>query len=153
MTGRRYDSAQEYSEGLAGVRVGDLWGYVDHAGKWVIPARFTAAARFSDGMARVTEGGRTFFVANDGTTRVIPEGKWFSDFSEGRAVASSYDGRQYHRWFIDKTGNRAFPGTFAHATDFKHGLAHVAIRNGPRGEGNFAWIDANGKTVFAYSVP
>ncbi len=153
VTGQRYDSAQEYSEGLAGVRVGDLWGYVDHAGKWVIPARFTSAAPFSDGLARVSEGGRTFFITRDGVPRVFAEGTWFSNFSEGRTVASSYDGKPYHHWFIDKTGKRAVPGTFAHASDFRHGLAHVAITEEPRGEGKYAWIDTSGKTVFAYSVP
>lgn len=35
------------------VREGKKWGYIDHAGNVVIPARFDSTAQFSEGLAAV----------------------------------------------------------------------------------------------------
>ncbi len=54
VAGERYDSAQDYSDGLAAVRIGEKWGYVDHGGKWVMRPRFVSASTgFSHGLAHV----------------------------------------------------------------------------------------------------
>lgn len=59
--------AEGFSEGLAPVCVGfdgfkdgidrTRWGYIDGTGTFVIEPKFTGAAAFSDGLARVHEGG------------------------------------------------------------------------------------------------
>ncbi len=42
-----------YHEGLAAVRLGDQYGYIDRSGRVVIPPRFQYAQIFSKGLARV----------------------------------------------------------------------------------------------------
>jgi hypothetical protein len=42
-----------YSEGLAAVKVGDKWGYIDRAGKYIINPQFNGAFPFAGGLAMV----------------------------------------------------------------------------------------------------
>lgn len=56
-----FDYAEDFSEGLAAVRVtvdqgtwsDNLWGYIDKSGQFVIPPRFTGARQFKGGLAQV----------------------------------------------------------------------------------------------------
>ena len=56
----QFDYADDFSEGLAAVRVGDRntgkWGYIDKKGKFVINPRFDWAFPFSEGLAVVRIG-------------------------------------------------------------------------------------------------
>ena len=38
-----FDEVRPFSEGLAGVRVGDKWGFIDSAGEMIIPLRFATS--------------------------------------------------------------------------------------------------------------
>ncbi len=50
------------------VRVDEKWGYVDKAGRWVIPPSFTHAERFWHGLASVAFGaGRWGYVDKGGS--------------------------------------------------------------------------------------
>jgi hypothetical protein len=49
----RFTRAKDFSEGLARVKVGNDWGYIDATGNMVIDARFARARDFSDGRAKV----------------------------------------------------------------------------------------------------
>ncbi|HET6841053.1 MAG TPA: WG repeat-containing protein [Candidatus Angelobacter sp.] len=51
-----FEEATEFSESLAAVRAGDKWGYVDHAGNWIIPPGLTHADSFWHGLASVVFG-------------------------------------------------------------------------------------------------
>lgn len=55
-----------FSEGLAVVRKGARWGYVNKTGKWVIPPRFQKAQTFSGGLALVMVGNRVGYVDQSG---------------------------------------------------------------------------------------
>ncbi|MEZ4687263.1 MAG: WG repeat-containing protein [Bacteroidia bacterium] len=55
-----------YSEGLAPVRDGDRFGYIDRSQKLVIPIRFEQAGQFYNGRARVVENGKSFFIDREG---------------------------------------------------------------------------------------
>jgi len=45
-----------FSEGLAAVKVGDKWGFVDTTGRMAIEPQFDFAAPFFDGLALVQMG-------------------------------------------------------------------------------------------------
>ncbi len=63
-----FNEATGFSESLAAVRVGEKWGYVDHAGSWVIPPSLTHAEPFWHGLARVAFGtGRWGYVDKNGS--------------------------------------------------------------------------------------
>lgn len=47
----QFDSANEFSEGLARVEIGKLWGFVDHTGQFAINPSFTDATDFRGGRA------------------------------------------------------------------------------------------------------
>jgi hypothetical protein len=49
----RFESAMEFCEGLAAVRSGGKWGYINHDGSWAIEPRFSNADSFWHGLARV----------------------------------------------------------------------------------------------------
>lgn len=44
-----------FSEGLASAELDGKWGFIDRTGAFVIPAKFSGAYRFSDGLALVTD--------------------------------------------------------------------------------------------------
>jgi uncharacterized lipoprotein YddW (UPF0748 family) len=49
----QFDQADSFSEGLARVRIGDKWGYIDQTGQFVISPQFDEANSFSEGVALV----------------------------------------------------------------------------------------------------
>ncbi|HEX4997382.1 MAG TPA: WG repeat-containing protein, partial [Terriglobia bacterium] len=98
----KYDSIPGgFSEGLAPVTIrpsGNM-GYIDHDGKLAIPAQFTVAWGFSDGLAATCSAGRCAYIDRAG--KVILKdlfAKW--SFIDGLAVISTRDRRVY----IDKRG-------------------------------------------------
>jgi hypothetical protein len=146
----RFDDAQDFSEGLAAVRIGEAWGYVDRSGQISISAKFEFANPFSEGLAAVRQTGKTGFIDHSGSFVIPPRFESVDSFSDGRALvsANNSDGTQAYR-FIDKTGKAAFPGKFAVAAPFSYGLAHVALTGHLKGSS--AWINTSGKSVFTYT--
>ena len=97
----QFQGASGFSEGLAAVKLGGKWGYVDDNGTVVIPPQFTEAHLFENGIARVATG------PSPGP-----------DDSPGLRTASGYG-------FIEKTGKIVIPATWDDAGDFSAGLAPV----------------------------
>ncbi len=62
----RYDYAENFSEGLAAVLVGDYWGYIDRKGQMVIEPRFEIAYPFEDGVAEVAIDGTWGYINRRG---------------------------------------------------------------------------------------
>ena len=52
--GPEFDLATDFSEGLAAIRVGDKWGYINKDGKLKIDFLFDRAKPFCEGMAAVS---------------------------------------------------------------------------------------------------
>jgi hypothetical protein len=48
-----YTDGQPFSEGLAAVQQGKLWGFIDKNGKWVIKPQYKWAYKFTEGLAAV----------------------------------------------------------------------------------------------------
>jgi len=68
MIGPQFDRARHFSEGLAPIRIGDTWGYIDKIGRIVISLLFDIDkvknggefyhGSFCEGLARVEVGGK-----------------------------------------------------------------------------------------------
>jgi hypothetical protein len=150
----RYDYASRFAEGLAPVRVGKLWGYINKKGEVAIAPRFENASPFSDGLGLVTENGLFGYIDRAGAYAITPQFKYAESFAEGRAVVSDdIDDSKY--WYIDTAGHPAFEGEFFRASSFFKGLAHVEFLADVRGtesdgSGTFAYINVAGKPVFSY---
>ena len=56
------DFPYPFSEGLAAVKRGDKWGYIDMSGNYVIEPRFDKVHSFRDGLALVKEGEKEFYI-------------------------------------------------------------------------------------------
>jgi hypothetical protein len=144
----RFDEAKPFSEGLAPVRVGSLWGYIGKDGGMAISPRFDDAESFSDGVAAVAHGGLHGYIDKRGVFVIPAQFKQASNFHEGVAyVGDPESGYSY----IDHRGKQAFRGSFVRATNFYHGLAHVQL-NGTYPFGGFAYIDTSGGARFTYVV-
>jgi len=106
---RQYDSAREFSEGLAAVRKGDLWGYIDRTGKVVINFTFQNAGKFSEGLAVAGRKERMYTGYIDKTGRYAIEPKYESclDFSEGLAAVREYTGLKVQNGNSDAVQERA----------------------------------------------
>ena len=95
-----------FSEGLAAVRIGDKWGFIDRQGTYVIEPQFDDAQSFSEGLAAVRIGdretgvGKYGFIDRQGRYVVEPQFDGAQSFSEGLAAVFIGD-----RWgFIDRQG-------------------------------------------------
>lgn len=141
-----FEGAMDFYDGLAAVKVGKLWGFIDRRGTFVIRPAFREAHSFSDGLALVDGDNKVGFIDNTGALKIRVA--FAEPFSEGLAVVKSQRGYSY----INTEGKRVIPESFALASRFFHGLAHVRLIDGTasRGEGNFAYIDKTGKHVFNY---
>lgn len=123
-----------FGEGLAAVKLGGRWGFMDTDGEVVIPARFALAGTFSQGRASVQLAGRPGRDGNAGGPKwgyldragelVIPAS--FDDarrFSEGLA-AVALDGR----WgCTDRAGAMVVEPAYVEIRPFNNGLARVAV--------------------------
>ena len=156
----RFDEAKDFSEGLAPVRKGDKWGYIDKSGRTVIGPRFDDAWPFSSGRARVKQEGLYGYIDKRGEVVIPSRFEDAEDFSEGFAVVAG-EGRNaegsHTFYYIDRDGRAAIRGPFYVASHFFKGLAHVQFEIVRRAENGvnwmkrrFAYINTKGKTVFAY---
>lgn len=123
-----------------------LYGYVDRTGKAVIPARFSRADEFSDGLASVSD--KDFFGYIDETGKVVLDlkGMRFQGFprrfSEGLASFSRGETNGRIKWgYIDKTAKIVIEPQFDEANDFSDGMARV------KQYGKYTFIDKAGKII------
>ena len=80
----------DFSEGLAGVKIGDKWGYINKTGEIVIPPQFEGAKKFSEGLAAVQVGCLWGYVDKTGTFIIKPQFRYALEFSEGLAPIDPY---------------------------------------------------------------
>ena len=52
------DELGPFVEGLAAARRGELWGFVDREGTWVVPPTYARVLEFVDSVAAVRDGDR-----------------------------------------------------------------------------------------------
>jgi hypothetical protein len=114
----RIESVRAFSEGLAAVKIGDEWGFVDGSGGVVIPPRFEQVDAFSDGLAPVRLDGTWGFVGLDGTMSIPAAYGYAAPFRSGLAAV-----RNQRASFIRTKGERAVDVTFEDAGTFAEGLA------------------------------
>ncbi|HEU0111402.1 MAG TPA: WG repeat-containing protein, partial [Flavisolibacter sp.] len=55
-----------FSEGLAVVSKKNIYGFVDHTGKEVIPFKYSYAVSFTEGHARIRKNGKWMIIDHSG---------------------------------------------------------------------------------------
>ncbi|MBF0407453.1 MAG: WG repeat-containing protein [Candidatus Riflebacteria bacterium] len=109
------------------------WGFIDPSGKIVIPTKFSAVGKFSDGLAAfgVINGKNYLWGAMDRTGKIILEAKFYklSVFSSGLAAVKFRDkNSDLASAFVDKTGRIILEGKYSDTRTFSDGMAPV-IKN------------------------
>lgn len=143
-----YDSAQDFSEGLATVERDGKRGFIDKAGNVVIPFDYDHARSFSEGLAAVRRDGKWGFIDKSG--RIVVSFNYDDDgsnylsaytFSEGLAAVNKKD----NGWgYIDKTGKVVIPFKYSAVGAFSEGMACVSYDDY---NGKFGVINTDGSTV------
>jgi hypothetical protein len=177
---QQYRQIEPFSEGLAAVDAGsgrvdsstrwmpdEKWGFIDRSGKPVVPCRYFAVKRFSNGLAPVCvnepyglEKSKWGFINKKGEMVVAAEYDHAWPFSEGLALVQVFRDEElnqrrgnviYRYSYINPDGQQVIPlreyGR-RNANSFQEGLAAVGELNG----GWFStpqFIDNRGNVVFS----
>ncbi|MDR3230674.1 MAG: WG repeat-containing protein [Synergistaceae bacterium] len=138
--GRKFDRASSFSEGLAAVQSYGRWGYIDPAGKYVIPPSYEGAGNFSGGLAPVKRNGLWGFIDTQGRLLIGPRYLRAEAFS-GNLAAVEFRGRV---GYIDRTGRFAVPPRYDEGGTFHGGLAPV---RGTETWRDWGYVDARGQEI------
>ena len=159
----KYDDANIFREGLAGVYLNYMWGFVDKTGKIVIPLKYDSVEDFSEGLAAVFLNGKMGLIYKTGK-EIIPVkydsvGKWDEDLSVEENFEEFPSHAPYHdhdghfsegltpvranrkSGFVDKIGKEVIPLMFDDTGCFSGGLAPVKLN------GKWGFINQKGEVV------
>lgn len=135
-----YDEVTPFSEGLAAVKSGEKWGYIDSVGKVIIKPSYEEVNWFSEGRAAVRAGEKWGYVDATGKMVVNTIYEQAKGFSEGLAAVKVED-----KWgFIDKNGAMVIQPQFISEygpESFSEGTVRVEVN------GKTIYIDKTGKEV------
>lgn len=133
-----YDAVMAFSNGLAGVRKDELWGFINTDNQMVIHPQFDEVGWFSG----CDQEPLTYFALNKKYGYMDMDGKVVIDavyddadgFSEGLAAV-----KIKKKWgFIDKEGKEVIPFIYKGTAQFRDGHAYVWLK------GKSFYIDKNG---------
>lgn len=119
------------------------FGYMNVFGELVIPAQYTLARPFSEGMAAVMMDGKWGYINTSGKLVIPCEFSVVNPFSNGLALVR--DGRFYN--FLRKDGSRLLEKGLARAYPFSEGLARVVENS------RYGFIDIDGNWVVNPELP
>ncbi|AFW96838.1 serine/threonine protein kinase [Anabaena sp. 90] len=133
----QFDSARDFSKGMAVIRIGKKYGYIDKKGELLIPLQFDYASDFSEGLARVKIDNKYGYISKSGQLVIPPQFDYASDFSEG--LASVEIDNKYG--YISKRGSLVILPQFDNPGDFSEGMAGVEINE------KYGYIGKSGQLV------
>jgi hypothetical protein len=145
--GPKFDYAGDFSEGLAGVWVGDYIGFIDQTGIFVINPTFPIAGwghphSFSEGLVSIPMGNGMGYIDKTGKVVIAPQFYNADSFSEGLAAVQLTE-KENLEGYIDRAGKIVIKPQFdiGGAGHFHEGLAAVRI------DDEWGYIEKTGKVV------
>ena len=133
----QFDDANDFSEGIAAVKIGEKWGFIDNFGTVIIKPQFDNVYSFSEGLAFVYLNGKWGFIDKTGNLVIKPQFDNVYSFSEGMAGVESQG-----KWgFVDKTGKIVIKPQFDNVYSFSEDMAGV------ESQGKWGFVDKTGKSV------
>lgn len=145
----QFETAGNFSEGLAPVSQSGKYGFIDLTGRLVIPLTFDAAQPFSEGLAAVRVGTQWGFIDRTGAWVIPPQPYAVLPFSDGLARIEVPDDSLWrrHYGFIDRTGQQVIAPTLTEANSFSEGLAAVSLYDEGGLEFRYGYINKTGTWV------
>lgn len=133
-----YEAIKEFSNGMAAVRQGKFWGYVDPFGTLKIKPQFHDAEIFSNGFAAVKIGNLWGYINTNGEFIAEPQFEIAKEFSGDMALVRQ-DGQYF---FINSAGEEVGKNSdYIIKYNFSEGLSKVIY------QGKWGFIDKSGKIV------
>lgn len=113
-------------DGLMAVRCNGKWGFLDDAGREVIPPRYDDVENFSQGLAAVWIIGQGWGYIDQYGTQIVPcKYSAAKPFSESRAAVCLEEGNGKKWGFVDMTGAEIIPCQYNSVESFSGGYAEV----------------------------
>ncbi len=134
-----FEEGRPYSEGLAAVRRGGRFGFIDLEGRMVIEPRFANTSAFSEGWCVVADAdtGLLGYVDRDGRLALPCRYQAVGDFHQGRAMI-----RRDGAWgFLGRDGEIAITPAYQAVGHFASGLAPFQL------DGKVGYLGLDGAIV------
>lgn len=152
----KFETAEDFQEGLARVYVGAEAGFIDRTGKFVIKPVYATATNFEGGRSLVSKDGKYSLIDKQGNTVAEIPYRVLGDFhaglatvqrprgtdAEGKTVPSAYG-------YIDRTGKMVIEPRFMPASAFPDDGKGLAV-----GGLNREWVyfDRTGQIILRVSM-
>ena len=134
----RVTALGDFNDGLARVRIGDRWGYVDRRFQLAIQPVYEGARDFTNGIAAVEQNGKWGYIDKAGRWSIRPRFEAADDLDELLAMV-----REDGKWgYVNRTGSAGFAARWADARPFFRGQARVSQPPG------FGYIDPQGRVRY-----
>lgn len=140
-----FDGTKDFSEGLAAVKINDLWGFIDPDGKIVIEPQFDEVIDFKNGISIVNVSNHWGLIDKKGDWLVDPKFDEIKKFSNGIAPAKIFNPKaRSSKWgFIDEKANFVINPEFDELKKFVDGFANA------KSNGKWGVIDKNGNWIIS----
>lgn len=89
-----YLNGNDFTEGLAAVRIGGYFGFIDNSGQFVIPSIYDFADNFVHGLARVFKDGKPIYINKKNKQIIGKPYKSLWIINNSRAIATTYSNRK-----------------------------------------------------------
>ena len=123
----QFDAAEPFINGLAQVRIGELWGVIMPSGKWLYQPEFRAISPLFNGVAiGESVDGRNVLLRADGRSIPFDDRTVLSPFSEDGLAIAGRQGRD-KIGFINQDGEWVVQPSYNHAKPFE---GHYAVVSG-----------------------
>lgn len=120
-----------------GLKIGELWGFINRKGEISIDAKYDFISPFSEGMAAFKIDDQWGYLDTTGTIIIKPQFRSAGTFS-GNLAPVNISGKF---GYINKEGQKLISFQYEKAWPFKDGAARVFTEN------SFAYIDTSGKFI------
>ena len=137
-----YSDSGPFADGLATVRLGLSWGYINKAGEVVVKPVFRATRMFHEGFAAVQPGAAGWGYINKEGKLVVPaDYQKAKAFSEGLAPVMPIE--KLNGWgYINSKGELVISPQYSEAEPFSEGFAAVKVA-----DKQWGFIDHEGRLV------
>lgn len=142
-----YEDVRDFSEGLAGIKKGGKWGFIDKDGNEVIPCNFDQVGNFSEGIVAVGKRNGIDstiwgFIDRNGN-EVVPYKycKQPQDFHHGLTMVC----RGANRYgFVNRYGNEVIPLKYQHCSNKSISEGLLVLSR----EDRWRFVDENGQEIY-----
>jgi len=130
-----------FKNGLALIKVGEKWGFINTEGKMAIPAKYDDAYDFNDGYASAKMGDKYFILDTKGMEYPVDIAgvNDIREFNEGLAPFKTVD-KKYG--YVGGNGKAVIPANYSAVGYFNNGLAWAKASDGKLG-----YINTKGEWV------